>query len=648
MTKFVINIEKIIVNNKIKKDYSLVKEMEDTLTDIYKKNMDNDILENDEHLSLIINRDTKYNINLYENNINLDNFSLEDNILNIKDDLVFTGSYIRTALLNLDNYQNYKKELFITSLKKIDWKNLLSNNYEELDDMFIKKINNYVVYINKKEATSVSQVLYSFIYSNDTNNKYLMRFGMHRNKFYGTPMFILEYNINLQYINKNNSKDNKFVDPIFRTPIDLFNINLDTCIITEDIFNVIFRKDYNKLVNITSYDLNKLKDKITCIEYAIELYVNEECLIISQQLRLIILELLKHVVFKRHPGFYAELLNLKNKDEELFLIITQKEFLELRKNINTFDSITSINNNILEYYIKTDNAQEFYSYIKFISGKIDQDIINNLIKYNPVNIITKGINRNYLSEYNIYKIILLGEQLNYTKLINFNVDIAINFINKIISQCKIKSFFYIYKMSTEIINYVDSNKNNILHKITEIDNKETLIDFIKLIITLDITILNKKNSNGETSLIYHAKNNNLLITEILIDIIKSKNLNDVFKEYDNDNNNIVHILSHNNNNIKLIKLMIFDNLELIDIQNKSLQTPSIIATKNSAEDLFFLYKSLNANLDLTDEYGNSVYHYICLNGLCIGMMIDNIHNIFGYRPYDYCKISDSYYCFINK
>ena len=118
-----------------------------------------------------------------------------------------------------------------------------------------------------------------------------------------------------------------------------------------------------ELVNLTSYELNKLKDKLTCIEYALDLYMSEECLIISQQLRLIILELNKHITFKRHPGFYAELIGLKDKDNELFLILTNKEYLDIRKNINNFNNLNEINSNILDYYIKTDKANDFYSYI---------------------------------------------------------------------------------------------------------------------------------------------------------------------------------------------------------------------------------------------------------------------------------------------
>lgn len=660
MTKFVMNIEKIINNNKVNQDYPLVKEMEDTLTDIYKKNLDEDILENDKNLLLQVKENNKYNITLYPNNIDLTNFKLEENLIKLQDNLIFNGSYIRTSLLNLTNLNTYKKEIFITSLININWKDILTDKYDELDDMYVKKVNEYIIYIHKTCATSPAQVLFSYIANNNTldNTNYLMRFGMYQNDFYATPMFILDYNLNLNYINKNNSKDNKFLDPIFKTPLDLFNINIDTKNITNDIFSIIEKKEYNETVKeyiLKTTDINKLKDKLTCIEYALDLYINEECLIIKQQIRLIILELLNDkITFKRHPGFYAEIINLEKIDNELFLIITQQNYLDLRKQLKYFNSIETLNTSLLEYYMKIDNSQDFYNYIKFISGKIDQEIINNILTYNPVNIITKGIHKNYLSEYNIYKIILLGNDLNYSKFINFNVDIAINFIDKIISMCKIKSFYFIYKLSPDIINILDSNKNTILHrinqdKINQDNNKEILIDFIKLIITLDANILTKKNNNGETCLLYHAKKNNLFIVETLINIIKSHEIlnTNIFKEVDNDNNNILHILSSNNYNLQLIKLVIFDNLDIINMQNNLLQTPILISTLYSAEDIFFLYKSLDADMDLCDEYGNLVYHYICLNSLCLGIIIKNKHNIFGYKPSNYCKISTNYYYFSN-
>jgi ankyrin repeat protein len=76
------------------------------------------------------------------------------------------------------------------------------------------------------------------------------------------------------------------------------------------------------------------------------------------------------------------------------------------------------------------------------------------------------------------------------------------------------------------------------------------------------------------------------------------------------------------------------------------ETPILIACKFGCEDIYFLLKSLNADLSIIDYYGNSVYHYICLNSLVIGSVIENKPNIFGYTPEDYCNISPSYYAFV--
>ena len=625
MNKIDMNIEKILSHKKIDKEYEIIKEMEDTITEIYKKNSDNDILDN---LSLLyeVEEKNKYNINLF-NKLDLDKFKLEETILQHKENIVMTGSYIRSVLL--EEYNDIKQEIFISSITDINWKDILPESYEETETMFLKKVNNNYIYILKNKFMSVSSII--------LNGKYLIRFGYYNNKYYASPMFILEYNMNIKYM-KCEQKD-----PVFKTKLDLFeNYNYITDK-KEDIFDIIDKKDYTLLVNLTSYDLTKLKDKLTCIEYAINLYYNEECHIISHQLKLIILELHKHIVFKRHPAFYAEILNLSKIDEGLFTILINNEYTEMKQQLTPYKNIDELNNSLLEYYIKTDKAKELYDYIKFICHKIDADVVNNIIKYKPENIIIKGINKNYLSNYNLYKIILLTSELNYIKYIKFNIEIAINFIDKIIDNCLIKSFFYIYKQSPNIINILDTNNNNILHRITE---NNDYVDMIKLLISLDSSLLSKKNKDGDTPLIYHAKNNRN-ICSILIEVIKNNKFKNNFMVQNNNGDNVIHVLSNNNSNLKLIKDIIFDNSELLNETNNDNYTPSIISTINNCEDVFYLYNSLKADLNIKDKYGNTCYHYICLNSMCIGMAIKNDKNIYGYTPKDYCRISHSYYHFID-
>jgi hypothetical protein len=51
-------------------------------------------------------------------------------------------------------------------------------------------------------------------------------------------------------------------------------------------------------------------------------------------------------------------------------------------------------------------------------------------------------------------------------------------------------------------------------------------------------------------------------------------------------------------------------------------------------------------MTIIDDYGNSIYHYICMNSMVLGSVIENKPNIFGYTPEDYCDISLRYYAFI--
>jgi ankyrin repeat protein len=240
----------------------------------------------------------------------------------------------------------------------------------------------------------------------------------------------------------------------------------------------------------------------------------------------------------------------------------------------------------------------------------------------------------------------MSQQLNYFNLIKFDINIAFNFIDKIIKKCLIKSFYYLYKQDKTIINLVNENNMTLMHQIEFSEKKEVIEDMIKLLITLDETILNKKNNEGETPLLYHAKNN-VDICSILIKIIKEKNMTKLFYDKTNNNDTILHILSSSNLNLKLIKEIIYDNMDLLNEINKHNETAILISCINSAEDIYYLLNGIGADITLCDKYENSIEHYICLNEMCIGMAMQNKENIFGYTPLDYCKISPSYYYFIN-
>jgi hypothetical protein len=626
-----INIEKIIKNNKIEKEYNVIKDMEDKLTEIYQKNNDTDFMEENKLGLMYEIDDNKYLIKIHKNiNDVLKYFNLDENII-INNNFVFTGATIRAVLTEKETY---RKELFISSINNIDWSTVIKDldKYEQLDNVYFKKDKNYVINLCKKKYISPSEIL--------LNGPYIKRFGYYNNKFYGSSMFIIEYNLKIKHMISN------FIDPVFKKELDLFDLDYPNKKDKKDIFDIIDEKDYEFLVDLTSYDVNKTKNNLTCIEYAIKLYIEEECDIIQQQLKLIIFELLKNIKFIRNPGFYAELIKLDKYSIEMYEILINPDYIKLRKEINSFKSIDELNISILNYYIKNDMVDEFYLYIKLLYKKPSSEIFKNIIELNPKKIITEGINKNYFSEYNIYKIVLLSQNLNYINNFNFNINIAINFIDKIIKNCLTKSFYYLYKQDNSIINSIDSNNRSLLHQIQISENEKLIEDMIRLIITLDENILTKTDISNNTPLLYHAINKNYKIVEILVKIIKEKNLTELFKYKNNNGDTILHILTKSNENLKLIKKIIYDNIYLLNQTNNNNETPILLSCKNCAEDIYYLLKGLGADLNIIDIYGNLPDHYICLNEICIGMAIHNKENYFGFTPSDYCKISKKYYYFI--
>jgi hypothetical protein len=342
--------------------------------------------------------------------------------------------------------------------------------------------------------------------------------------------------------------------------------------------------------------------------------------------------------------------NLEENDNDLYDILAEnKLFKQIKKELDfSIKSISDIDNLILKFYIIKDMSDEFYSFLKYKDDKnikLDHDIFNLIIQNDPKNIIINGIKNNFFSDRTKYKIILWTQNLDYFNIIGdeFNIDIATNFINEIIENCFIKSFYFLYKVDNSIINTLDENNNNFLHNITE---KNKFNDMITLLIKLDDSLLFKKNKNGETPLITHAKNKNFNILSHLINYLIESNNDSLFEVNDLNKNNILHYICQYEECYNLVKKIIIIKPDLIDIQNKAFETPLIISAKYNQENNVYFLKGNKANMNLVDLYGNSVYHYICLNELCIGMAIENKENIFGYKPSDYCKISCNYYYFI--
>ena len=634
----------IIKNSKLENEYNILIELEDTIIDLYEKNISSELFKNPFLLLHDINKDNDVNIKIYEN-IDISKFNLDKKIIDNINNIVFSGSLIRSIFIDKTkiNKNLIKQELFINLFNNCNANDIIDNTYTEINDLFYKKQDDLIIYINKQNFKNVSQIILS--------NFNLKRVGYYNNKLYVSSVFIADYNKFKDTINS------ELKDPVFNSHIDIFNIFTHSINKIDNIFDYIYKKNFTefKQKQFTKYDLLN-KDKLTPIEYALNLYKTEQNDIIKSQLKLIILDLFENN-FRRPPIFYAYVIDLEEIDNDLYQILLNSPKSRLFHDIkNTFDfnikNVYDINNIIIKYYICKDNCDDFYNFLKYKNNddkniKIDTDIFNNIITYDPKTIIIHGIKNNYFSERTKYKIILWTQNLDYFNLFEdeFNIDIAISYMSEIIDNSFLKSFYFLYKLDNTIINIIDENHNNLLHNITQ---KNKYQDMIKICLKLNDSLLFKKNKNGEIPLMTHITKKNTDIINLLLEYIITSNNETIFEIIDNNKNTILHYLCeyYYDNSLDIIKKICLLKPEIINYQNKQFETAIIIAAKKSCEDIIYYLKGINANLNLYDIYGNTIYHYICLNELCIGMAIENKENLFGYKPSAYCKISLNYYYFI--
>ena len=649
LNNHILDVKYIIDNNLIDNEYNVIKSLEDTIINIYKSNSNSELLK-DNLLLLNDIKDNKFEKIKVFNDINIDsikNLELEDFILDELDNIVFTGSYIRSIFLsnnsndssNLD--EKVEKELFITFINYDFNYDLLKESYIDTCCNYYKKINNkndIIIYINKDSCRSVSECLLL--------NDPFKRCGFYKDRIYVSNMFIIEYYRNINILLS------ELKDPIFNTPYDPFDIYNKKKNKQESIFDIIDKKNYNEFKDkyqafTTKKLYSQLKNGLTCIEYALYLYIGESCDYIKENLINIIIKLNDNEYF-RHCYYYANIIKLKDINVELYDLLKLNNFVDIYNfnNINNINNIDEFNDRLIYYYIDKDD-DSIYSYLININKKLDKKYIEYIINKKPDNIINKGINYNYISEYNLYKIILLSEKLDYFNILKtkINIDILVNFLDDIINNCLVKSFYFVYKLDNTIINNVDENNNTVLHKLKDLKN----LDILSLIIKLNKNVLYIKNNDGYNPLMLYINSNNLDIVIKLFNLIFEINIFDIFNEYDNDNDTIIHSLTKFTNNhdiINIIKKILKYNPTLLNIQNNKGLTPIMLSAINKNEELFYYLKSLNPDMNICDIYGNTVYHYICLNEIAIGMSIDNKVNHFGYTPMDYCRISNDYYFWI--
>ena len=222
----------------------------------------------------------------------------------------------------------------------------------------------------------------------------------------------------------------------------------------------------------------------------------------------------------------------------------------------------------------------------------------------------------------------------------FNIDIALNYYKDILENCLMRSFYFLLCCDETIINTLFKDKQNILFQITT-KNIDLVYDFLTLIVKIKPELFNGLDNNNKSILIHCAEHNTELLN-ILLDFSVDYN----YLQQDNLGNTFVHYICMNKtDDVDLFKKCISKIPEILNLPNNNYETLAIMSCMNKCEDIFYMLKGMGADLKSTDRFGNSVYHYICKNAICIGILCNNKSNNFGITPKQYCSIAPSYYEF---
>lgn len=623
---------------------------------IKKNEINNDLFVNLEDLEF--EKFDNYNDNINNNNgDNVNNDDNGDNVNNVNnistististnellkfkslDNIVLTGPFIRSHINNINSCP-IRKEVYIYKYTEQKWKDIINlEHYTDNKSEYVFENKLYKICLIKKKYKSPAHIL--------LQHDYIKRVGWINGYFYISSMFLIEYQKHISNF------DPKYKDPIMNLPYDPLEIYQNIIqdrthpikiieTVDLELINKLDKKDYEKLYDIKNKSNNLLGRK-TCIEFCLDKYASEQHPIIIHQLKQILIILNQHT-YKRPPFLYARILDYHNKFPDIYALLNQNNIYNIDENeclIKNFENCENIDTFIIIFCIQKDNIKWLLDYLQYINKNINKEIIDIIIKYNAIDILKNLIIQQKIDQNFIYYAILMTQELDLFKLITFVYDIAINYLKDILEKALIRSFYFLWKIDNSIVNISFDNQQNLLHQLKyNLENYKAIQDIITLILKIKPELINLIDEFNETPIIFHSINNPELL-QIFLDFDFDPTI------FDNDNNSFVHYLCKHNQ-IIILKTAIKKYPELLNVPNNNGETPCIVSCINCNEDNFYTLKGFGADLLAQDKYGNTVYHYICKNSLCLAMIIENIKNYFGITPENYCYLSTKYYTFVN-
>jgi ankyrin repeat protein len=645
------NIDKSLKHDDILKDYDKFLKQEE---EIYNKHVNSkgkfNLDDTNEGLQDINNISTfipdNSNINIIKNDIKV----ITDKL--IKDNTIFfiTGASIRSILID-SNLEQIKREMNIYLIKSDGHNNInkminMDNIKSKDDNIFVTQIIDYSITIDKNIYNSIQSVLF--------NRGALERICFYNNKFMVSNIFMLDY-----YKLKTSFIQDR--DPYLNICRDILNVYDRRCG-DNDIKNIIDKISKSRIDNISKkiieHNLISVKSTqnnnllLTPIEYSIYKYINESNNILKESLKVIIASLSKYI-YIRNPIYFLQALDIN--DIYLYKIVdcnrdkykyNNYSYKNSEKDLHTI--INSINMYIITELIKNDDTYvlDYLKKIEYIEKLGDKKmskkgdiIIRTILDNNSYEIIDILINDKYVSIHNKLYLILMSENINLMKKVTKDNKLLTNYVEDIVNNGLLRSFYYLLKLDLDnVINYKNEDGDNILHMLTDKNKSD---DILRLVMKLNDGLINEKNKLDKTPLHKFAKYG--LESKINI-VLKHKSTD--YKIKDKYGNTFLHHLCKRgylesiDSSVRIVRY-------IINSCNKYGETPIMVACKNKHENVFYLLKNIGADLNIKDKYGNTIYHYICMNGVCCGSSIPNILNNYNYTPKDYCKIDETYYNFMD-
>jgi len=567
--------------------------------------------------------------------------------IKINNGFVICGKILESITDQISAPNSY--DIFIyDSITHSKFNDLIKNG----DYMFEVKPDHHVK-IHKKLFSSPVEILINI-------NKYTNRicFDCRKQDFFATVMFYLDLD------KLCNSSDNDIV----RANI-FFKIISNRVTKFGQFHKIVNSMNIDELRNLQSNsdflnnpDFEILDDEgITPIERALRIYFSLENPLLKKNMKDII-DVLCGFNYRRPPFIFAYAMlqqmitkiDLSSLYDSLNLCVNRYGLLINGNSIKLNSSemmVSSINTFVVRELLYQNNVEDIIDFLKYINYKdFDHNILlagNDILRILLPKIYT-SLNSRY-----IYEIVLRSEMVDIFNAIGKPM-FHDNFIKIIVPQllensCYI-SLLYLIKMqypifkikySKPLLHFIADSKLNI----TENDCEKVIKFFYKYSNDLSYFI-HTGDKNGDTFMHRLSINKPNLIPFLLnMSICKDVDIKSFIKLQSKNKNGdtFLHSLVRKKY-IDIVRQIIDIIKPIIDLQNNNGETALIISARNNDETFYSLLKKIGANDSIKDKYGNTVYHYICMNEMFIGSVIIETCNEYGYKP-SYYTVLNNYWKF---